>query len=69
MGLCIDVDSVIEGRLAPHVETTIYRIIKGITNITKHAAAYLPSSFSYGETPGWSTASSKTMGLALPSTG
>jgi signal transduction histidine kinase/integral membrane sensor domain MASE1 len=39
-GLCICVDSVIEGRLAPHVETALYRIMQeGITNITKHAAA------------------------------
>jgi signal transduction histidine kinase len=31
---------VIEGRLAPHVETALYRIMQeGITNITKHAAA------------------------------
>jgi len=39
-GLCIHVDSAIEGRLAPHVETALYRIMQeGITNITKHAAA------------------------------
>ena len=39
-GLCIRVDSAIEGRLAPHVETALYRIMQeGITNITKHAAA------------------------------
>jgi signal transduction histidine kinase/integral membrane sensor domain MASE1 len=39
-GLCICVDSAIEGRLAPHVETALYRIMQeGITNITKHAAA------------------------------
>jgi signal transduction histidine kinase len=39
-GLCIHVDSAIEGRLAPAVETAIYRIMQeGLTNITKHAAA------------------------------
>ena len=39
-GLRIRVDSAIEGRLAPHVETALYRIMQeGITNITKHAAA------------------------------
>ena len=39
-GLCIRVDSAIEGRLAPAVETAIYRIMQeGLTNIAKHAAA------------------------------
>jgi signal transduction histidine kinase len=39
-GLCIRVDSTIEGRLAPAVETALYRIMQeGLTNITKHAAA------------------------------
>jgi signal transduction histidine kinase len=39
-GLRIRVDSSIEGRLAPHVETALYRIIQeGLTNIVKHAAA------------------------------
>jgi signal transduction histidine kinase/CHASE1-domain containing sensor protein len=39
-GLCIRVESTIEGRLAPHVETALYRIMQeGITNITRHAAA------------------------------
>jgi hypothetical protein len=39
-GLCIRVDSAIEGRLAPAVETALYRIMQeGLTNITKHAAA------------------------------
>jgi signal transduction histidine kinase/CHASE1-domain containing sensor protein len=39
-GLRIRVDSAIEGRLAPAVETALYRIMQeGLTNITKHAAA------------------------------
>ena len=39
-GLCIRVDSAIAGRLAPAVETALYRIMQeGVTNITKHAAA------------------------------
>jgi signal transduction histidine kinase len=39
-GLRIRVDSSIEGRLAPHIETALYRIMQeGITNVTKHAAA------------------------------
>jgi len=39
-GLCIRADSAIEGRLAPAVETALYRIMQeGLTNITKHAAA------------------------------
>jgi signal transduction histidine kinase/CHASE1-domain containing sensor protein len=39
-GLCIRVDNAIEGRLAPAVETALYRIMQeGLTNITKHAAA------------------------------
>jgi len=39
-GLCIRVDSAIAGRLAPAVETALYRIMQeGMTNITKHAAA------------------------------
>jgi signal transduction histidine kinase len=39
-GLCIRVDSVLTGRLAPAVETALYRIMQeGLTNITKHAAA------------------------------
>jgi signal transduction histidine kinase len=39
-GLCIHVDSVLTGRLAPAVETALYRIMQeGLTNITKHAAA------------------------------
>jgi signal transduction histidine kinase len=39
-GLCIRVDNVLAGRLAPAVETALYRIIQeGLTNITKHAAA------------------------------
>jgi signal transduction histidine kinase len=34
------VDSAIAGRLAPAVETALYRILQeGLTNITKHAAA------------------------------
>src|SRR5439155_9178007 len=39
-GLCIRVDSAIAERLAPAVETALYRIMQeGMTNITKHAAA------------------------------
>src|SRR5207248_2138987 len=39
-GLCIRVDSTLAGRLAPAVETALYRIMQeGLTNITKHAAA------------------------------
>jgi signal transduction histidine kinase/integral membrane sensor domain MASE1 len=39
-GLRICVDSAIEGRMAPHVETALYRILQeGITNVIKHAAA------------------------------
>jgi signal transduction histidine kinase len=39
-GLCIRADSALEGRLAPAVETALYRIMQeGLTNITKHAAA------------------------------
>lgn len=39
-GLRIRVDSTLAGRLAPAVETAIYRIMQqGLTNITKHAAA------------------------------
>jgi signal transduction histidine kinase/integral membrane sensor domain MASE1 len=39
-GLYIRVDSTIAGRLAPAVETALYRIMQeGLTNITKHAAA------------------------------
>jgi signal transduction histidine kinase len=39
-GLCIRVDSALAGRLAPAVETALYRIMQeGLTNITKHAAA------------------------------
>jgi signal transduction histidine kinase len=39
-GLHIRVDGAIEGRLAPAVETALYRIMQeGLTNITKHAAA------------------------------
>jgi signal transduction histidine kinase/CHASE1-domain containing sensor protein len=39
-GLCIRVDNALVGRLAPAVETALYRIIQeGLTNITKHAAA------------------------------
>ncbi len=39
-GLRIRLDNSIEGRLAPHVETALYRIMQeGITNVTKHAAA------------------------------
>jgi signal transduction histidine kinase len=39
-GLCIREDIAIEGRLAPAVETALYRIMQeGMTNITKHAAA------------------------------
>ena len=38
--LCIRVDSALAGRLAPAVETALYRIMQeGLTNITKHAAA------------------------------
>ena len=40
IGLCIRVDSALAGRLAPAVETALYRIMQeGLTNITKHAAA------------------------------
>jgi signal transduction histidine kinase len=39
-GLRIRVDSSIEGRLAPSVETALYRIMQeGLTNVTKPAAA------------------------------
>jgi signal transduction histidine kinase len=39
-GLRIHIDSAIAGRLAPTVETALYRIMQeGLTNITKHAAA------------------------------
>jgi signal transduction histidine kinase/CHASE1-domain containing sensor protein len=39
-GLCIHMDSAIERRLAPAVETALYRIMQeGLTNIAKHAAA------------------------------
>ncbi len=39
-GLCIHVDSAIDGRLAPAIETALYRIMQeGLTNITKHATA------------------------------
>ena len=39
-GLCIHIDSALLGRLAPAVETALYRIMQeGLTNITKHAAA------------------------------
>jgi signal transduction histidine kinase len=39
-GLRIRVDSAIDGRLGPAVETALYRIMQeGLTNITKHAAA------------------------------
>jgi signal transduction histidine kinase len=39
-GLRIRVDSALEGRLTPAVETALYRIMQeGLTNITKHAAA------------------------------
>ncbi|HXH09739.1 MAG TPA: GAF domain-containing protein [Alphaproteobacteria bacterium] len=39
-GLDIGMNSSIEGRLAPHIETALYRILQeGITNVTKHAAA------------------------------
>jgi signal transduction histidine kinase len=39
-GLHIDIDWSIEGRLAPHVETALYRIMQeGTTNVIKHAAA------------------------------
>ncbi len=39
-GLCIRMDSALTGRLAPAVETALYRIMQeGLTNITKHAAA------------------------------
>jgi len=39
-GLCIRVHSVLAGRLAPAIETALYRIMQeGLTNITKHAAA------------------------------
>jgi len=39
-GLHIDVDSALDGRLAPPIETALYRIMQeGLTNITKHAAA------------------------------
>jgi signal transduction histidine kinase/CHASE1-domain containing sensor protein len=39
-GLCIRVDSALTERLAPAVETALYRIMQeGLTNITKHAAA------------------------------
>jgi GAF domain-containing protein/CHASE1-domain containing sensor protein len=38
--LCIRVDSTLAGRLAPAVETALYRIMQeGLTNITRHAAA------------------------------
>ena len=39
-GLRIHLDSALQGRLAPAVETAIYRIMQeGLTNIAKHAAA------------------------------
>jgi signal transduction histidine kinase len=39
-GLCIRVDSALDRRLAPAVETALYRIMQeGLTNIIKHAAA------------------------------
>jgi signal transduction histidine kinase/CHASE1-domain containing sensor protein len=39
-GLYIRVDNALAGRLAPAVETALYRIMQeGLTNITKHAAA------------------------------
>jgi signal transduction histidine kinase/CHASE1-domain containing sensor protein len=39
-GLCIRVDNALAGRLAPAVETALYRIMQeGLTNIVKHAAA------------------------------
>jgi signal transduction histidine kinase len=39
-GLCIHIGSTIEGRLAPAVETALYRSMQeGLTNIVKHAAA------------------------------
>jgi signal transduction histidine kinase/CHASE1-domain containing sensor protein len=39
-GLCIRVDYACAGRLAPAVETALYRIMQeGLTNISKHAAA------------------------------
>ena len=39
-GLCIRVDIGLAGRLAPAVETALYRIMQeGLTNIAKHAAA------------------------------
>jgi signal transduction histidine kinase len=39
-GLCIHVNNALTGRLAPAVETALYRIMQeGLTNITKHAVA------------------------------
>lgn len=39
-GLCIRMGSALEGRLAPAVETALYRVMQeGLTNIAKHAAA------------------------------
>jgi signal transduction histidine kinase len=39
-GLSIHMDSALKGRLAPAVETALYRIMQeGLTNIAKHAAA------------------------------
>jgi signal transduction histidine kinase len=39
-GLCIRTDNALAGRLAPAVETALYRIVQeGLTNIAKHAAA------------------------------
>jgi len=39
-GLCIRVHRALAGRLAPAIETALYRIMQeGLTNITKHAAA------------------------------